>query len=184
MDSSAKILSKRYARAYMGLDGKKHSAALEAGARAKMEGLRLVFEATRMHKKVLTHPAVSSEVKLEVMAKMLKPGEAGPASDFAGLLVRQGRFGLFEQIIKDSLALSDSFSCLIRAEVHSQYQLSEGELKRIITLLSGPEHRKIALLNVVSGRILGGFEIKVGDTLIDATVRGRLNALRAELTKG
>ena len=40
------------------------------------------------------------------------------------------------------------------------------------------------LLNVTQESVLGGFEIKVGDTLIDATVRGRLDALRAGLIKG
>ena len=45
MDSSAKILAKRYAKAYMGLDGKAHTAVLEAAVQAKLEGLRLVSDA-------------------------------------------------------------------------------------------------------------------------------------------
>lgn len=183
MDSSAKILAKRYAKAYMGLEGKAHSAALEASALAKLEGLRLVFLAAKPHLKVLTHPAVNSGVKLEVLGRMLGADKDGPAADFAGLLVRQGRFGLFEEIIKESLNLHDKYCGLIRAEVISRFQLSEGELKRILTLLSGPEKRKIALQNTISERVLGGFEIKIGDTLIDATVRGRLDALRAVLIK-
>jgi F0F1-type ATP synthase delta subunit len=73
---------------------------------------------------------------------------------------------------------------VFRAEVLSRHPLSEGELKRIAALLSGDAGRKIILRNIVTERVLGGFEIKIGGTLIDATVYGRLAALRAGLLKG
>ena len=184
MDSTSKTLAKRYARAYMGLDGKAHGAALAAAALAKLDGLRRDFQATRPHLKVLTHPAVNSSVKLEVLAKMLGAAKTGPAADFAGLLLRKGRFGLFEEIMRECLSLNDEFCGVTRAEIYSLYQLSAGELKRINALLAGPKHRKIILRSVIAERVLGGFEIKIGDTLIDATVRGRLDALRAGLIKG
>ncbi len=184
MDSSIKILAKRYARAYMALDGKAHTAALEAAAHAKLEGLRLVYQEARPHLKILTHPAVNSGVKLEALKKMLGAHGAGPAADFAALLVRQGRFGLIEEIMRECLRLNDVFCGVVRAEVYSRFQLSEGELRRMTELLAGPEKRKIALRNIISERVVGGFEIKIGDTLIDATVRGRLDALRAGLIKG
>ena len=70
MDSASKIIATRYARAYMDLDRKVHSQALEAAAQEKLEGLRKVFVAAGPHRKVLTHPAVNSEVKLEVLGKI------------------------------------------------------------------------------------------------------------------
>lgn len=184
MDSSAKILAKRYARAYMGLDDKVFGAALEAAAGVKIDGLRRLLEAVRPHLRTLTHPAVNSGVKLEALAAMLGAGKFGLAADFAGLLVRQGRFGLIEEILKECLSLNDGFCGVVRAEVSSRYPLSEGELKRINALLAGPAGKKIILRGVLAERVLGGFEIKVGDTLIDATVRGKLKALRAGLING
>lgn len=183
MDSSAKTLAKRYARAYMGLDDKVFGATLEAASRVKLEGLRRVFAAVRPHFKTLTHPAVNSDVKLEALARILGKADFGPAADFVGLLVRRGRFGLLEEIMRECLSLNDNFCGVIRAEVYSRFPLSEGELKRITALLAGPERRKIVLRSVIAERVLGGFEIKIGDTLIDATVRGRLDALRAGLLK-
>jgi len=184
MDSSAKTLAKRYARAYMDLDGKAYSAALEAAASAKLDGLLRVFKETAQHLKVLTHPAVNSGVKLEVLGKMLGAAGSGPAADFAGLLVRQGRFGLLEEVIKECLKLSDTFCGVTRAELRSRYPLSEGELKRINAFLAGAAGGKIILRSEIAERVLGGFEIKIGDTLIDVTVRGRLDSLRAGLIKG
>ncbi len=181
MDSAAKILAKRYARAYMDLDGKAHSKGLEAASREKLEDLRRVFEAARPHLKVLTHPAVNGAVKLEVLEKILGGGFTGPAAAFAALLVRQNRFGLLEAVIQDCLALNCDFCGVVRAEVYSRYPLSEGEVKRIDRMLHGITGKKINLRQIISERVIGGFEIKVGDALIDATVRGRLEAMRAGL---
>jgi len=184
MDSSARILAKRYARAYMGLDGKAHTPALEAAARAKLEGLRKIFEAARPHLKVLTHPALNSEMKLLVLGKVLGPANTGPAAAFADLLVRQNRFGLLEDIMQGCLHLNDNFCGVVRAEVYSRYPLSEGEVKRITALLAASSGKKISLRQVIAERVLGGFEIKIGDTVIDATARGRLEAMKARLQKG
>lgn len=184
MDSKAGILAKRYARAYMGLDGKAHAPAAEAAAHEKLEGLRRVFEAARPHIKALTHPVVNCEVKLAVLAKILGSGNFGPAAGFADLLVRQNRFGLLEGIMQECLHLNDRFCGIVRAEVYSRYPLSEGEVKRITALLSEAVGRKISLRQVIAERVLGGFEIKIGDTVIDATARGRLEAMKAGLLKG
>ena len=43
MDAGASILAKRYARAYMGLDGKVHGAELDKAALAKLDGLLRIF---------------------------------------------------------------------------------------------------------------------------------------------
>jgi len=184
MDSGAKILAKRYARAYMALDAKAHGAELETEAARKLEGLRKLFEAARPHMKALTHPAVNSEVRQLVLAKILGAANTGPAGAFADLLVRKGRFGLLEDIMQECLRINDNFCGVVRAEVYSRFPLSDGEVKRIEKMISCMTGKKVALRQVLAERVVGGFEIKIGDTLIDATVRGRLEAMKAGLLKG
>ncbi len=183
MDASARILAKRYARAYMGLDGKPFGKALEKASHEKLEGLRRVFEAARPHLRTLTHPVLNGAVRLEALQKILGGAHAGHAAEFAALLVRRGRFSLLEDIMQECLKLHDSFCGLVRAEVYSRYPLSEGEMKRVEALLAGASGRTVALRAVITERVIGGFEIKIGDTVIDATVRGRLEAMKAELAR-
>ncbi|MDA8129968.1 MAG: ATP synthase F1 subunit delta [Elusimicrobia bacterium] len=181
MDVNARILAKRYARAYMALDGKPFGAALEAQAKGKLDGLAKVLETARPHMRALTHPCVNSAVRLEVLAKVLGPANSGPAAAFAALLVQQGRFGLLEEIMKDCGRIYDAFRGVVRAEVYSRFPLSEGEVKRIDAILAASTGAKIGLRQELEERVIGGFEIKIGDTLIDATARGKLRALRAGL---
>ncbi|MCM2267188.1 MAG: ATP synthase F1 subunit delta [Elusimicrobiales bacterium] len=181
MDSSAKILAKRYARAYMGLDGKVFGAALEKASHEKLDGLRRVFEAARPHLRTLTHPVVNSAVRIEALRRILGEKHAGSAAAFTELLVLRGRFSLLEEIMQECLRLHDDFCGLLRADVFSRFPLSEGELKRIEALLAKASGQKAAARNIITERVIGGFEIKIGDTVIDATVRGRLEALKAGL---
>ncbi|OGS13069.1 MAG: ATP synthase F1 subunit delta [Elusimicrobia bacterium RIFOXYA2_FULL_58_8] len=183
MDSSARILAKRYARAYMDLDDKVFGATLDAAANARLDGLRGIFAAAKPHLKVLTHPAVNGGVKLEVLGRVLGAGFTGPAADFSALLVRQNRFALFGEIMRECLRLYDDFCGVVSAEVHSRYALSAGEIGRIDKLLCEVTGRKIRLEQIISERVIGGFEIKVGDALIDATVRGSLAALKAGILR-
>ncbi|OGR69284.1 MAG: ATP synthase F1 subunit delta [Elusimicrobia bacterium GWC2_61_19] len=181
MDLNAKILAKRYARAYMGLDGKVFGNALEVSSMEKLNGLRRVFEAARPHLKTLTHPVVNSAVRIEALEKILGDSHAGSAASFTALLVKRGRFNLLEEIMQQCLRLHDNFCGLVRADVFSRYPLSAGEMKRIETLLAGVSRKRVGLRNITTERVIGGFEIQIGDTLIDATVKGRLAALAAEL---
>ncbi len=183
MDPSARILAKRYARAYMDLDGKPYGPEAEAGALKKLECLIRVFELARPYRKVLTHPAINSEVRLEVLGKILGATNCGPAAAFSALLVREGRFGLLDEVMAECVRLNDSFRGLVRAEVYSRYELSEGEMKRMTALLAAAVGKKVSLRQVLAERVLGGFEIKIGDNLIDASARGRLEAMKAGLLR-
>jgi F-type H+-transporting ATPase subunit delta len=182
MDSNARILAKRYARAYMALDGKAHSKAAEAASEERLDALEAVLKAALPHARALSHPALGAEVRLEVLGKVLA-GLKGPAVQFASLLVQKGRFALAPEVLRCCRELHDAFCGVLRAEVRSRYPLSEGELKRLAGLLLAGGPGKVALHPVQDEALLGGFEVKVGDLLIDATVRGRLDALRAGLRK-
>lgn len=179
MDYSEKTLAKRYAQAYMSPQGEDKSP--QAASRARLDGLRSVSEAARPFTKILTRPAVSAEAKLDVLSRLLGPGIKGAPAGLAELLVRKGRFALLGDILEESVRINDSVCGVLRAELYSRYELSAGELARIETMLSGMTKKKIALRVVLTERVVGGFEIKVGDVTLDATVRGRLDELKKEL---
>jgi F-type H+-transporting ATPase subunit delta len=83
--------------------------------------------------------------------------------------------------MQECLRLYYDFCGVVRADVHSRFPLSEGEVKRIEKLLAGITGLKISFRQIISERVIGGFEIQVGDLRIDATVKGRLEALKAGL---
>ena len=182
MKSADKTLAKRYARAYMGLDGRAFDHALEGAAKARIAALKKVFAVVEPYRKVLAHPVINGAVKEEIIEKIMGPSAAyGPARAFLEFLVKENRFFLFEEIVQEASRLFDVWCAIMKAEVHSRYDLSEEELKRLEKMLVRSSGKKVHLVQSPAGRVLGGFEIKMGDLLIDATLKGRLERLKKEL---
>ncbi len=183
MKPDHRILAKRYARAYLGLDGLKFSHEHELALKTKVSALKKVFSSVAPHRRILVHPAVSGKVKREVLEKIMGPAAShGPAGIFLEFLVKENRFFLFEEIVEAVLRLFEEWCGIKKAEVYSRYDLGSAELARIEKVLGKASGSRVHLSQVVAERVLGGFEIKMGDLLIDATLKGRLERLKRELS--
>jgi len=184
MKAADKTLAKRYARAYMGLDGGTFEHAKEESFRGKAQALQKALSAVEPYRKVLLHPVVNGAVKEEILEKVIGGAAAyGPARGFLEFLVRENRFFLVEEIVREAVKLFEEWCGTKKAEIYVRYDLGEAEVKRIERILVKAFGGKIRLTQVLTERVIGGFEIKMGDLLIDATAKGRLERLRKEIFK-
>jgi F-type H+-transporting ATPase subunit delta len=67
------------------------------------------------------------------------------------------------------------------AEVRSVTELDDDQRRRLADALSRHTGRKVSVKVIVDPSVLGGLVAQVGDTVIDGTVRTRLNQLREAL---
>ena len=179
MKAEDRILSKRYARGYMDLDGRAFSTQQETAAANAVNELRAVHDAISRSGRILLHPLVGYQDKNEVLARLLPKDLAlSRAADFSRLLIRENRFYLLAAVIEDCKSLHDAYAGIAPARVASRHLLDEQELRRIGDALSAAFGRKIQLSHTISESLVGGMEIRMGDLLIDATIKGRLERLR------
>jgi len=78
--------------------------------------------------------------------------------------------------------LLDAHYGIEHAEVVSAVPLDEGDRERVSSRLEQMTGRKFTVDAEVDPDVLGGLIIKIGDMLIDRSLRGRLEALRRDLT--
>ena len=182
MKAADKILSKRYARAYMDLDGAAFSRHGEAAAVARMAELEKVRDATDHFKRLFLHPLVGYDDKNEILAKLLSRDlMTSRAAALVRLLVRENRFCLLGQVLGDCIKFYNAYAGIAHAEVSSRHPLSGEELRRITNMLSSASGMKAHVTQAVSERMIGGMEIRLGDLLIDATIKGRLERLKRKI---
>ena len=67
------------------------------------------------------------------------------------------------------------------AEVRSAIELDDETRRRLAEALSTSSGQKVSLKVIVDPSVLGGIAVQIGDTVIDGTVRTRINQLREAL---
>ena len=71
---------------------------------------------------------------------------------------------------------------MLEARVISALPIEEREVRPLVAALEKKYGRRVNARVEIDPQLIGGARIVIGDKVIDATVRGRLEAMRAALT--
>lgn len=129
---------------------------------------------------ILQSPKLSIGEKVNLL-KQLLPDISPLAMNLIRLLVARNRLKLVDDIVAEYERRVDSHYGVEHAEVATAIPLSSEEqeaVKEKLTALSG---KKIVLSSRVDPNLLGGVVARIGDKIIDGSIRTRLEALRKSL---
>ena len=127
-------------------------------------------------------PKLSIQRKMESVRTAL--GGANPlALNLMALLTSRGSLGLLPGIVDEYQRLVDVHLNRERAEVATAIPLEQELGDRLTQQLRQLLGKEVILTSRVDAEVLGGLVTRVGDRIIDGSVRGRLMALRKSLTE-
>lgn len=132
-------------------------------------------------KDFLTNPQIQPEDKKQVLLRLLKDQVSPMMMNFLLLLVDKRRIVLLEAINDCYQELSNKAQGIIVADVTTAYGLKAELRSRLSSKLESVTGKKVQLRTHQDQSIIGGVVVKIGDTRIDGSVIGRLQALKAEL---
>lgn len=101
--------------------------------------------------------------------------------NLAKLLVSKGRSGDARAVANAFGRMADEHEGIAHAQVTTAVGLSPEQLNAIAAKLSVSLGKNVRATGVVDPGIIGGVVVKVGDRLVDGSVRSRLKRLRREL---
>jgi len=131
---------------------------------------------------LLENPKLSFEMKKAILAEFL--GEIDPlALNLAYLLVHKHKLGIASDISRQYDRLLDTYRGIEHVEVITALPLDDEDRKRISNRFEAITGRKVVIDAQVDPSIVGGIKAKIGDTLIDGSVKGKLGALRKRLVE-
>jgi F-type H+-transporting ATPase subunit delta len=93
------------------------------------------------------------------------------------LLVEYGRLALLPEIAASFEELKAQDEGTLEAEITAADKLSDAQVKTLVDQLKSKFGKNVEATVTVDPEIIGGIKIVVGDTVIDASVRGRLQEL-------
>lgn len=130
----------------------------------------------------LEDPRIDLEEKLRIVNEGVR--DLDPLlRNFLFLLIARRRLKLLPEIAEEYRRLADEYLGFGYAEITTAVPLSDEEKELIAKRLSEIFGKKIILATKVDPEILGGFVARIGDLVIDGSVKGRFEQLREALLK-
>jgi len=126
-----------------------------------------------------SNPKLSDKQVSETFLSLLKSKVPGEAKNFVGMLVENGRLTLLPEITAQFFALKNASEGAADAEITSAFALTDTQLKDLVTTLEKKFGRKLNPSVKVDSVLIGGVRVKVGDEVLDTSVRAKLQRMYA-----
>ena len=133
-------------------------------------------------KNFLAAPQISGADKNRVIEKAFEDYLPRPMMRFLQKLVLNRRQTLIPQIAVEYAGLVDEVSNRVHAQVTLARDANESDRSVIASQLSKVMGKEVVPHLFVNPAILGGVVVRVGDRVMDGSVRKRLSTLRGKLT--
>jgi F-type H+-transporting ATPase subunit delta len=145
----------------------------------QVSDLALAYTSSPELKTVLESPLVSHSDRTAVIAELgARMGCSQVVKNMIGLLVERRRMPAMARALR---SLSDERAGLVRAQVSSAKALPEDYVRRLQGELEKMTGRKVVLERKVDPSLIGGVVTRVGDLVIDGSIRTRLADLKSQL---
>jgi F-type H+-transporting ATPase subunit delta len=134
--------------------------------------------------RALANPAVALEDRDAMVDSAIGPMVSGPVLNLVKLMLRRGRIEQLPRVATEFRRLDNARQGIVPATATTAAPLSQDEVRALVGRLEQMTGARIELDLQVDPSLLGGLVVRVGDRLIDGSVRGRLERLRNQLVSG
>jgi F-type H+-transporting ATPase subunit delta len=173
-------VARRYAQALFEL---LDQSTIEA-TRNSLNGLAKALTESTSLRHVVASPAFGVDDKVGVLTELAGRFGCPPSGKaFLGQLVKKNRVMFLPEIASAFGRLVDRSKGTQQVTVSSAAALSTSEQDRIKTRLRETLKREVDVTFQTDAAHLAGLQIHIGSTVVDSTVRGRLNAMQSLLTR-
>ena len=131
----------------------------------------------------LANPAIPLRQRIDVVQGVFAD-LSEPVRNLVQLLLTRGRIRQLPRVAAEFRRLDDRRQGLTHAIATSATPLDADDVRALTQRLEQTTGGRIALEERVDPSVLGGLIVRVGDRLIDGSVRGRLERLRTKLVSG
>jgi len=129
---------------------------------------------------MLRSPLISSDKKQGILDKVFGGKLSKLTTQFVGIVVRKKREMYLYDIAVRFGELYDRTHNITRAIVTSAVALSDAQRKTIVKLVEKQMGTSLKLEEKVDPELIGGFTLKIGDTLFDGSISSRFRELKKE----
>lgn len=128
------------------------------------------------------NPTTTADQVQDIVLSVLGAPVSAQASNFLRTVLDNGRLSALPEIAAQFQALVDARSGISQARIESAYPIDATQLTDVVATLEQRFGRKLEASVVVRPELIGGIRVVVGDEVLDASVKARLEQMKAALT--
>jgi F-type H+-transporting ATPase subunit delta len=126
---------------------------------------------------IIRNPKVSHAQLIDILLDICGSQFNEMGRNFVRILVESGRLVVAKQISKLYEAMKAEAEGIAGVDVISAYPLEDNQRQQIEKIMTSRLGKKIEITTRVDQSLIGGAVIRAGDSVIDASLKGRLHQL-------
>jgi F-type H+-transporting ATPase subunit delta len=139
------------------------------------------YESSEELRSALTDDQVPAEKRQAIVEDLLGGKATSTTTQLVSMVVGSGRGRDLPAIVDQLVQRAAGSKDLHVAEVRTAIALTDDQQARLKAALENATGKSISLKTVVDASVLGGIVATIGDTVIDDTVRTRIDQLKSRL---
>ncbi|MFZ5827437.1 MAG: F0F1 ATP synthase subunit delta [Bacillota bacterium] len=171
-------VARRYARALFDLAQEK--GVLDQVDR-ELELVAKMIESDGYLRAIMNDVLIAPSQKHNLIEKMFGGKVSALVLNFLFLVVRKRREAHIPEMYRAYLDLANEARGVVEVEVRSAFELPEDTVKILEGNLVRKLGKRVKFQTQVAPELIGGLVVRVGDTLMDGSVRTRLRRMRERL---
>ncbi len=151
----------------------------------QLDDFLATWDGSRELREVFENPAISALQKVAIVDKMnVKLGMVKQLRNLIAVLINNDRIAHVHEVVAAYRAELQARQGIRQAEIVTARELSEQERASLLVGVGQLAGAKIQASFKLDKAILGGTVVRIGSTVYDGSVRGRLERLKEALTAG
>jgi F-type H+-transporting ATPase subunit delta len=132
-------------------------------------------------KQTLSDQSLDRSQRVKILEELLSDKVSPHTLGLLTFIVTQGRGRQLPQILEGVSALAAEARKSVVAEVRSAVPLVDKQREELADALSKATDKKVEVRVIVDPSVIGGIVAKIGDTVIDGSIRRRLEQLKEQV---
>ncbi len=162
--------------------------ALEKGQLSEIEkdlsSIKEIIKKTEEFQKFLLNPLTPAKSKTDLLKKTFKDSISPLSMNFLILTSSKKRSEFIEEIIARFEVLALDHNNILSVQVYSAVSLNPDQTEAIKNRLEKKTGKEVQLVEIIEKSLIGGFIVKIRDSVIDYSLKRQLERLKEKMIFG
>ena len=182
-DKNTELVSKRWAKALMDL-AQEDSNVTKESVLADLREIAYVIDSSEELSNVISNPSVSTEEKQIVLCKLFENRISPIVYNFIFVLNLRKRVNIIKEIAQEFEKELEKINNIVHVSVTSAIELNDSKKEKIKDKISSKLNKDVIVDWDTDDNIIAGLVFNIDETVIDNSIRHKLEDLSKNIIKG